>query len=58
PATTANAVGAAAIVGALAGIPGGPVGMVGGAFVAGLTTAIGATAGNSSSASSSAGGGS
>ncbi|EAU5935089.1 microcin H47, partial [Salmonella enterica] len=54
----ANAVGAAAIVGALAGIPGGPVGMVGGAFVAGLTTAIGATAGNSSSASSSAGGGS
>lgn len=46
-----------AIVGALAGIPGGPLGVVVGAVSAGLTTAIGSTVG-SGSASSSAGGGS
>lgn len=57
PATSANAAGAAAIVGALAGIPGGPLGVVVGAVSAGLTTAIGSTVG-SGSASSSAGGGS
>lgn len=57
PATSANAAGAAAIVGALAGIPGGPLGVVVGAVSTGLTTAIGSTVG-SGSASSSAGGGS
>jgi len=42
PATTANNVGAAAIVGALAGIPAGPVGVVAGAIVGGLSTSLGA----------------
>jgi len=48
PATSANAAGAAAIVGALAGIPGGPLGVVVGAVSAGLTTAIGSTVGSGS----------
>ncbi|WP_432324377.1 microcin H47 [Yersinia enterocolitica] len=54
PATVANAAGAAAIVGAIAGIPGGPVGVVAGAVVGGLGVAIGSTvpSGNNSSGQS------
>lgn len=43
PATAANAVGAAIIAGAIAGIPLGPGGMLGSAALAGITTAIGTT---------------
>jgi len=41
PATTANNVGAGAIVGAIAGIPGGPGAVIAGAVVGGLGVAIG-----------------
>ncbi|CNJ09895.1 DNA polymerase III subunits gamma and tau [Yersinia aldovae ATCC 35236] len=44
PATLPNAVGTAAIVGAIMGIPAGPIGVMGGALGMGIGTAIGATA--------------
>ncbi len=50
PATVANAVGAGVALGALAGIPGGPLGVIGSAFMGGMMTAIGATGGGWSAA--------
>lgn len=41
PATVANAAGEMAIIGAIAGIPGGPYGVVAGALIGGLGVAIG-----------------